>query len=292
MSNPLLRATIIAVLWSALALLGGCSALRLGYGQADTFAFRWLDAYADFDDAQSLRAREAIAAWFSWHRRTQLADYADLLLRIDAEVLADTSAERVCGWWAEVRDRLERALDQVAPAFAEVAPTLEPAQLENIERRYAKSNADFRDDFMQADAARRAREMVKRAAGRAEWLYGDIDRPQQERIARWVADSPYDASLAYDERRRRQQDGLQTLRRLAGGAVQSAAARAEIRAWLHGLDRSPREPYRLYVEGLVQHNCRLAADLHNSTSAAQRQVASKRLRGWAADLRALAADAG
>ncbi|HEX7438912.1 MAG TPA: DUF6279 family lipoprotein, partial [Caldimonas sp.] len=98
MSNPSLRASIIAALCLLLGLLGGCSALRLGYGQADALAFRWLDSYADFDGPQALRVREALASWFTWHRRTQLADYADALTRLDAEVLADTTPERVCGW--------------------------------------------------------------------------------------------------------------------------------------------------------------------------------------------------
>jgi hypothetical protein len=77
MPRPLLRAAIIAALSAALVLVSGCSAIGLVYKQADTLAFRWLDRYADFDDAQSLRVREAIAAWFSWHRRTQLPDYAE-----------------------------------------------------------------------------------------------------------------------------------------------------------------------------------------------------------------------
>jgi len=34
----------------------------------------------------------------------------------------------------------------------------------------------------------------------------------------------------------------------------------------------------------------MAADLHNSTTLVQRQFASKKLRGWANDLRALAAE--
>ncbi|HEX7438884.1 MAG TPA: DUF6279 family lipoprotein, partial [Caldimonas sp.] len=221
-----------------------------------------------------------------------LVDYADALMRLDAEVRADTTPERVCGWWSEVRSRVDRAMDQAAPAVTELVLTLKPAQLENIERHYAKSNAEFRADFMQADASRRVHKMAQRMAGRAEWLYGDIDETQRERLARGVADSPFDPNLAFDERRRRQQDGLQVLRALAGGTLPGAAAQAEIRAWLRLVDRSPREPDRLQAERIVQYNCRLAADFHNSTSAMQRQLASRKLRSWAADLRALAADPG
>ena len=264
----------------------------MGYSQAEWMVFRWLDSYADFDDAQALRVRGAITSWFAWHRRTQLADYADLLLRIDAEVLADTSAERVCGWWDAVRTRIDRGVTQAVPAIADVASTLKPAQFESIGRRHAKSNAEFRDEFMQADLTSRASESVKRVTGRSESFYGDLAPFQHERLARWVADSPFDPNLSLDERRRRQQDALQTLQRLVVEPVDSATAQKQIQAWVERFDRSPRAPHRLYAERVVQHNCRLAADLHNSTSPAQRQIASKRLRAWAADLRAMSSDAG
>ena len=253
---------------------------------------RRLDGYADFDDAQSLRVREEIAAWFAWNRRTQLIDYADLLLRIDAEVLADTSPERVCGWWSAVRTRYDRAVQHAVPAIADVAAMLKPAQFESIERRYAKANADFRNDFMQRDLATRISESARRVIDRAESAYGDLDPFQRERIERWVADSPFDPQLSFDERRRRQQDALQTLRRLAGEPLDGVKAEAQIQGWLQRLDRSPREAHRAYAERVVQHNCRVAANIHNSTSPAQRRIASQKLRGWAADLRMLATDAG
>ena len=77
------RWPIIAALLLVLAALSGCGmALKLGYGQGSALAFRWLDGYADFDDAQSLRVRAALDEWFAWNRRTQLPDYADALSRV------------------------------------------------------------------------------------------------------------------------------------------------------------------------------------------------------------------
>ena len=273
-----------------LALVSGCSAIGLVYKQADSFAFRWLDRYADFDDSQSLRVRDAIAAWFTWHRRTQLPDYADLLMGVEADVLSDTTPERVCALWGEVRSRVDRGLDQAMPAIVDVAMSLKPPQLTSIEQRFAKTNAEYRDDYMQAELAKRSRETVKRIANRAEWLYGDVGKVQRDRVGQSVSESPFDAELVYDERRKRQLDSLQTLRRVSGGSVHEATARTEIGAWLQRVERSPRENYRTYSERLVQHNCRMAADLHNSTTLVQRQFASKKLKGWASDLRALAAE--
>ena len=160
----------------------------------------------------------------------------------------------------------------------------------HIEQRYAKANVEFRDEYMQPDPARRSHESVKRAENRIESFYGDLEPLQQERLERWVADSPFDPNLTLEERRRRQQDALQTLRRLIGEQVDSATARAQIQGWVQRFGRSPSEPHRLYAERVVEHNCKLTADLHNSASPAQRKHVSKKLRAWAADLRALAAD--
>ncbi len=291
MPSSLLRASIIgALVVAAAVMLGGCSALKLGYGQADAFVYRWLDGYADFDGAQGYRVRRAIADWFDWHRRTQLNDYAELLARIDAEVSADTTPERVCGLWGEVRARLDRAVDRAVPAFAEIAQTLTPAQFAHIEEEQAKSNVEFRERATEPDARKRAKESAAHFADRAEWLYGDVVRAQRERLARDFQQASFDPMLAYEERVRRQEDGVRTMRRLAG--LTPAAAEAELRGWLARLEHSPREAYRRQVERQTEHNCRLFADLHNSTSTAQRQAASKRVRGWIDDLRALAREAG
>ena len=283
--------TLCIALCGALLLLGGCSALRVGYNQADWLAYRWIVAYADFDDAQAAQVRKAITEWFIWNRRTQLPDYAELLLRIDAEVHANTNPQRVCAWWSEVRTRIDRAAERVVPVIAEVGATLTPTQLESIERRYAKTNLEYRNDFMQPDPAVRASEALKRVVNRAESAYGNLDPFQRERIDRWLADSPYDPRLTDEERRHRQQDALQTLRRLTGQQPDAAAARELVRGWITRISRSPRAPHRAYSDSVVQFNCRLAANIHNSMSSAQRRVASEKLRGWAADMRALSAEA-
>ncbi|MBK9605050.1 MAG: hypothetical protein IPO58_00910 [Betaproteobacteria bacterium] len=288
-ARRLLQVAAAAALCVALALLGGCSALRLGYHQADWVAFRWLDNYADFDDAQAARVREALKSWLAWHRRTQLADYAEFLMRVDAEVPADTSAERVCALWGEVRTRVDRSVAQALPAIADIGRTLKPAQLAHIEQRYAKTEAEFREEYMQQNPARRRDDALERLVDRAESFYGDLDAQQKERLERWVAESPFDPGMTLAERRRRQQDALQTLRRLIV-EPDSAAGRSQIQAWIERFGRSPREAHRLYAERVLQHNCKVTADLHNRATAAQRQYLSKKLRGWAADLRALASE--
>lgn len=283
---------MVAALGLMTLVASGCSALRFGYGHADTYAFRWLDSYVGFDEAQAPRVVAALDAWFAWHRATQVPDYAEFLGRIDQAVIADTTAERVCGWWDEVKGRIDLGVEQALPAVVDVAVTLQPAQLANIERRQAKGNKEYRDDFLQADPSKRMKEAVKRVVSRAESLYGGIDDAQRARIAAWVAQSPFDPQLALLERQRRQQELIELLQQVVSGRIGADRLPGELRTYRDRLQRAPVESARAQGARLLEYNCRLAADIHNMTTPAQRQVASRKLKGWVTDLRAIAAPAG
>lgn len=293
-SRPAIIVASARPLWLALtlllaALLSGCSALRLAYNQAPDLSYWWLDSYFDFSDAQTPRVRSGLGQWFDWHRRTQLPDYVLLLQRAQADVLLDQSPERLCGWWGEVRSRFEVAVERSVPMAADVMLSMSPAQIAHVERRYARSNADFRDDYLAADPKQRLEKSVQRVIERAELLYGRLDAAQRERIARGVSESPFDAELWLGERERRQQDALQMLRRVTSGGVGRDTAEAALRASAQHVLRSPRERYRQYAQRLEQFNCQFAAAVHNSTSPAQRQTAASKLKAWESDLRSLSA---
>jgi hypothetical protein len=286
------RLPIIAALLLAAATLCGCSlALRLGYDQGSPIAFRWLDGYVDFNDAQSLRVRSALEEWFAWHRRTQLPDYADLLARAELELAANTTAERTCAWSNEIRSRIDTAFEHARPALVDVVMTLAPQQIANVEKKYAERNKTFRDEYLQRDPAERREAAVEREIERAEKLYGSLDDAQRRMVARRVAASPFDAELSYAERLRRQQDALSLLRRLSAPGATQAEAQAEIAAYVQRLDRAPSDEYRRYAQRLSDYNCAFAAALHNRTSSEQRGIAAKKLKGYELDLRALVADA-
>ena len=275
----------------ALALSAGCSALRFGYNQAPDLAYWWLDGYVDFDDAQTLKVRNGLANWFAWHRSTQLPDYAQLLVRAQAEAVSDTTPVRVCEWWDTLGLRMDSAFERAVPVGAELMLSVGAKQIQHMERRYAKANDEFRDEFLQGDPAKRRKASVDRAIERAELLYGTLNEAQREQVARTVSRSPFDAELWFSERKRRQQDALQMLRRLGAEGAGRDKAEAALRAYIERWRRSPREEYRRYAESLADYNCAFAAGLHNATTAAQRQTAVQRLKGWEGDARALAAEA-
>ena len=274
-----------------LALVSGCSLLRLTYPQAPTLAYWWLDGYVDFTNAQTPRVQEQLAEWLRWHRSTQLPEYAVLLQRARAEVLLNTTPAQVCRWFDDGAARLSVAYEQALPAVAETVLALTPVQFDRLQQKFDKSNVEFREDFMQPNPEARLKESIKRAVERAEMLYGRLDDPQRELIARQMSASPFDATLWMAEREQRQRDLLQLLRRLQAERASNAQALAALRLFAEHAQHSPRAAYRAYQERLKLVNCGFAAELHNATTPAQRQAAAATMKGWETDVRALAADA-
>ena len=278
----------MVVAFALLALVSGCTALRLAYGTAPDLAYWWIDRYVDFDEAQTPRVREALAQWFAWHRRSQVPDYAAQLARARAEVVADTTAARACEWQAEAGKRFHTAFDQAAPAVAEVVLTIKPEQVRKIERRHAKANADYRQAYLQADVRQRTEQTFERTVDRLETLYGSLDAAQRARVAELLERSPFDPELWLAERQLRQQEATQLIRKLVAGAASRDQARTAVLAYVERMRQSPREAYRRYAERLSDFNCGFAADLHNRTTLAQRRHAAQKIAGWEGDLRAIA----
>jgi hypothetical protein len=204
-------------------------------------------------------------------------------------VLEPTSPAQACRWFERAREQADPALDRALAELAELVPGLGESQFRAIEKRFAKAVAQMRDDYLQPDPAERQRAAVKRSVARAEQLYGSLDEPQLRIVAAGVAASPFDAELWRAERLRRQQDTLQTLRRLVAERADHDQRVAALRVLVQRSERSPDAAYRAYQARLTETNCTLAAQIHNATTPKQRLQARERLEGWEADLRALAA---
>jgi hypothetical protein len=286
-----LKSLIIGSCLALATLLSGCTALRFAYSNGPELSYWWLDGYADFSDAQIPQVREALDAWFRWHRQTQLDDYAQFLVRLQGHAAGPVTPELVCRSYDEALSRLDPMLDKALPMAVELVRSLSPAQIQHIERKYAKVNREFRSDFLQPDPQERLEASLKRAVNRAETFYGSLDDAQVETLKQGIAASPFNPELWLEERMLRQQEAVATLRRLVHDKASPDQTLAALRMLVSHVRRSPRPQYVAYQQKLLQYNCRLSAQLHASASREQRAAVVKRFKGWEDDAKALAADA-
>lgn len=268
-------------------LLGGCSALGFAYGRGPALGQWWLNRYADFDAGQVRLLRGGLDQWFDWHRREQLPDDLALLERAAHELAADITPAQACGWWATFERKRDRDLLQMTPAVVELAATLTPEQLGQIQRRFDKTNADWRDENLQVTPRERERAAVDRVIDRLESVYGRLDADQRLFVGERVRRTVWDAQRGYTERLARQQDTLQTLqklRTLAQSGGDPAARLAVAQAWVTRAFAPMDDSARAYRAQLLDDQCRFAADFHNRSNPAQRSRAAATLRGWANEL--------
>jgi hypothetical protein len=282
-------ARIIGLLAVAVAL-AACSAVKLGYNSVPQLSAWWLDGYVDLGDDQEPRIREDLARLFQWHRRQELPRIGALLQQAERLVGNEMTADEACAMVPAIRERVAAVFERAEPAAVTLALGLRPEQLVHLRHKYDKNNREYRKDWIEPPAAEMREKRFKQYVERAEMIYGRLDEAQREQVRRQLAGSVFSPETNLRERQRRQQDILQTLRRLAGQPVSLSEARAAVHQLIERTLHSPDAAYRSYEQTLIQQGCRDLAALHQTTTPQQRQSAVRRLRAYQRDVEELAAE--
>lgn len=281
-------ARIIGVLLVA-AALGACSTIKLAYNNLPELSYWWLDAYLDFDGSQTPKVRDELAQLLSWHRQNELPRVLGVLQEAQALAPRDVTAAQACRMADQIRERLLAVTERAEPAGTELALSLTEAQLQQLERKYAKNNAEYRKEWLDRSPAEVQEKRYEKFLDRLEDFYGRLTPEQRELVRQQVAQSAFDPRLAGTERRQRQQEALALLRGFNATKPPPAEARAAIHAYVMRIADPPPGPWRDHQQALLQEGCRNLAALHNATSASQREQAVRRLQAYQDDLRQLVA---
>jgi len=281
-------ARIIGVLLAA-AALGACSAIKLAYNNLPTVSYWRLDAYLDFNGAQTPKVRDELEQLLAWHRQNELPRIASLLQEAQALAPGEVTPAQVCAMTDRIRERLLAVTERAEPAGTELALSLSESQLQQLERKYAKVNAEYRKGWLERTPAQVQEKRYDRALDRAEDFYGRLTDEQRDLLKQQAAQSVFDPQLTDAERRRRQQDALAVLRSFVAGKPSPAEARAALHDYIQRIAEPPPGPWRDQQQALLQEGCRNTAALHNSTTASQRAQAVRRLQAYQEDLRQLTA---
>jgi len=110
-----LQAILIAVLFT------GCSAVRLGYDQADHLGYWWVDHYIDLSSDKSRQFKSDLKALHAWHRQTQLSEYARLASGLGARMGGELSSAEACENIQVFREKFDLLSRQSVPVWARLA---------------------------------------------------------------------------------------------------------------------------------------------------------------------------
>jgi len=269
------------------ATLSGCGAVRLAYNNAPNLAYWWLDGYFDFDSAQSLRIRNDLDDVLVWHRKDELPLIAAQLANLKTRALQNATTEQTCKIYTDAQTRFSAGLERMVPTVAAVAPTLQEAQLQHIARAFEKSNATWREKYLDGTPAERNTRRAKQAIERAESFYGSLSAEQVAMVRAQVSASLYDPATHLREKQRRHQDALQVLTQLRSSQPTQAQAQVAIVELLQRTLSPPDPALRQYLAQVTQQGCTAMTALHNSMSPKQRAYLLATLQEYEDDVRQL-----
>lgn len=195
--------------------LHGCSAVRLGYGNADSLMRWWIDQYVDLSPDQDLLLRKRLAGFLAWHRKTQLPDYVLVLRQGQKLVDSRPTVSDMLTLSEGIIHRARSLSDQASPDIADFLATVSPAQIERMAGRFTEKNIDYAKEAKLAEdenSQRRAR--YKRLLERAEYWFGDFSDAQATSLRQLIGGQSAGSQFWYEERLRRQREWLDLARRI------------------------------------------------------------------------------
>ena len=285
--SKIIRQRCLALALFSVLALSACSAIKLGYGQAPSLLYWWLDSQLDFSDAQTPKAREALDRLQSWHRRSELPAYADLLSRMASLAEGQVQAEQVCQISDDIQSRLNTLMRESIRQFAPLVSQVQSRQIRHLSKQLEDKNSQWEEQWLQGSAASRLQRRLDKSVDRYSDFYGSLSSTQTALLRRQLELSSWTPEWGRQERLRQQRDLLTALMRIE----QEKPSARQIEAVLHGVWERwlvpSSEMDRQRWQGWLEQGCKNLAELHNSTSPEQRQRAARRLRAYEKDLREL-----
>lgn len=286
--NVLQRFRVFCLLL-VMAAVAACSSVRFAYNQGDTLLYWWVDAYVDLDSEQGGMVKADIDQLINWHRKTQLRDYGSLLAQAQTKLNSNVTHADLRGMYRDVKARTEVLAFKALPELTDLALSVKPDQIANIEEKFEKNNETYRKKFIAIDTDKKQKQRYKKSMEQLNLWFGDFSN-EQEATLRKVSDArPLDNQVWLDERIIRQKKIVAVLREIQQKKLGRDATSALLNKLLKDIfgrfDAPERKPFfDTYIDGTI--NLMLTA-IKISTPV-QKAHAQKRMQGWMDDFKVLA----
>ena len=281
----------VLLLIALTVMVAGCSSIRFTYNHGDTLMYWWLNNYLDLDSDQSGWVKKDIDGLFQWHRKTQLKDYTQLLANGQRQLSGNLTQADLMSDYRDIKARTELLAFKALPELADLARSVRPEQIAQMEKKFAKNNEDYRKKFMRGDLEDRQKARFKKSMEQFDLWFGRFSS-EQEAVLRKASDARVlDNEIWMDERMRRQKHIVGVLRKVQ---QEKLSKDATITA-LHGLvkemfDRFDAPERKAFFDTYTDQTAQMILTAVKIATPAQKAHAQKRMQGWIEDFNVLAAD--
>lgn len=246
-----------------IALLGGCSAVELGYAIAPRLAVRFIDDYFYLGNAQEARALELFEARKKKHQHEELPLYFAYANRLEERFKAGLTHESLDTSLEEGEQLLRQGVSKTLPAISEIIADLDEDQVEYFLGRLNEKEDEYRQRIREGESEEKRNE--NEFEDLEEWT-GKLRKEQRKLVRKHLA-GMHDNRAAWLQWRVERNGMLATLLKRDPGAAEieeflrdSWVQRNGISAELEERSAENREKY---IEMMLE--------LENSLDESQRQ---------------------
>ena len=270
----------------ALALLAGCSTIRIGYEQADTLLAWTADDTFDLDAAQKQEFKTRIDRLLKWHREEQLPDYARFLGEIKQRGQRPLTREDA-HWIVEgAKTRFRKIAEHGAGDAAQMLTTLTPHNIQALEKHFEKVNQKFvREYKINGTPDERKHARLQRTLKQLRNWAGTLTHEQEQRIRQLSDAIPSTNTLRHQDRQRRQKEFLALLNQ----RHDKAQFAPRLRAWLTDWEKGRAPEFIRAQDEAYEKRVALYLEVERMLTPQQREHVLHKVQGYIEDFNALAA---
>jgi uncharacterized protein DUF6279 len=272
------------ILLLLVALVAGCSALRLGYRQADTLLAWRANEYFDLNPLQKHELDMRLERLLIWHRYEQLPEYAAFLDTAIKKAQPGLKREDI-DWFVDgFKARYRVIVNRGAADAADMLATLAPEQIMALQKRWDKDNRKFAsENELDGSLEQRRRARLKKTLSQIVDWTGSLTYDQEQKIAALLDAIPLIEHLRHADRMRRQQEFLQLLKL----RTNRQEFQPKLQAWLLDWERGRTPEFERLSNEVYARRIEFYIGVDKLLSPRQRQIALHRLQEYVDDCKVL-----
>lgn len=286
LSKPL-QTIKIAVMVGFILLLTACSAVRFVYNQGDTLIRWWIDDHIGLTADQEALTRELLEQQFWWHRTEQLADISKTLEQLRRQLRRPLTTEEVSQYSDDLRKFMYAIAKKTSPDAAKIFTTLQSHQIETMQKRMQKGNEKFAKEWLPPGLEKQNKVRADKVIDRVEWLFGSINKEQEEKIRQHIKNNPLDMNMVYQERLRRQNDLIKLVKTIQQNKLNQQQAEDLLTTYIKNFEYGTTKEQQEFGKKRSALGIQLSVFITQTMNDEQRKYASGRVETWALDVQEL-----
>jgi hypothetical protein len=286
LSKPLQTIKITAICCLVL-LITACSTVRFAYNQGDTLIRWWIDDHIGLTAEQEVLTRELLEQQFWWHRTEQLAEVSKTLEQLRRQLHRPLSTQEVSQFSDDLKKFIYTIAKKSTPDAAKIFVTLQNNQIEKMQKRMQKGNEKFAKEWLPPSVEKQNKVRADKVIDRVEWLFGTINKEQEEKIRQHIKNNPLDMNMVYQERLRRQNDLIKIVKTIHQNKLNQQQAEELLTIYMKNFEYGTTKEQQEFGKKRAAIGIQLSSFITHTMNDEQRKYASGRVETWALDVQEL-----